>query len=122
MDECPICLDNIQKCDTVKLKCGHIYHKKCIYEYVNYGYSHCCLCMKEFKLMKHLIFNLYNMFKTLLVLHFIFNIFFTIIIYLVYSYGYLQIYLFRYLLIIIWGILCTMTILSTCCIIILKIN
>jgi len=49
--ECSICLEEICRVKSVKLKCGHIYHKKCInkWKFMN---DSCCLCKRPIEATK----------------------------------------------------------------------
>lgn len=45
LKECSICLDKLTLNDTlVLLKCGHIYHKNCIKEWLCNQSTKCCIC------------------------------------------------------------------------------
>ena len=53
--ECIICYDNNDKSEYTKLKCGHIYHKKCIEEAIHFFFKDsakiiykCPYCSKEY--------------------------------------------------------------------------
>lgn len=53
--ECSICYDNSDKSEYTKLKCGHIYHTKCIEEAIKIFFSNpekscykCPYCSKEY--------------------------------------------------------------------------
>ena len=49
-DECIICLENIQSNDRASLlKCGHIYHQSCIYEWFHKK-KICPICYIEIKI------------------------------------------------------------------------
>lgn len=44
-DTCTVCLEDVTTRSTSRrLKCGHLFHKKCISQWLNSGYanSHCC--------------------------------------------------------------------------------
>jgi len=43
--ECSICLEDIGKFKSVNLKCGHVYHKKCIHEWQIINDT-CCMCKR----------------------------------------------------------------------------
>ena len=53
--ECSICYDSSDKSEYVKLKCGHIYHKKCIEEAIKIFFNSPEKMFKESrKLLKNL--------------------------------------------------------------------
>jgi hypothetical protein len=41
--ECPICIEPIQKHNLLKTKCGHFFHKKCIYKQI-LNINSCPMC------------------------------------------------------------------------------
>ena len=63
-DICPICLDELlfqqssdeNKMDTIILRCGHGYHKDCIYHMLDYGEEKCGICRKYVMFPKHSLF------------------------------------------------------------------
>ena len=57
LNECFICLEFVShECNLAQNKCGHIFHKECLYEWVHSKYNHrgrvCPVCSKPIKIEK----------------------------------------------------------------------
>lgn len=46
IEDCSVCFEDIKSCENIKLNCGHIYHKKCIGEWMKLN-SSCPMCRAE---------------------------------------------------------------------------
>ena len=60
-DTCSICLEDVtSKGSSRKLKCGHMFHNKCVSQWLNSGNenAHCCpLCRKPWRTPKVIFFD-----------------------------------------------------------------
>ena len=57
LNECFICLESVsQPCNLAQNKCGHVFHKECLYEWVNSTHNHrgyvCPVCNTPIKAEK----------------------------------------------------------------------
>ena len=44
---CPICQEDMEGTETIKLDCGHVFHPKCIIDWFRSAHSQCPLCRAE---------------------------------------------------------------------------
>lgn len=44
---CPVCLDNSEN-NWIRLRCNHLYHKRCIGVLIQNNYDSCILCLKKY--------------------------------------------------------------------------
>ncbi len=42
--DCPVCYDSMRKNNSIKLECGHVFHKKCMRKWLSSSKRTCPLC------------------------------------------------------------------------------
>ena len=42
-DPCPVCLENLENDEVVKMRCDHVYHTVCLYTWLNHS-RNCPMC------------------------------------------------------------------------------
>ena len=48
--ECSICLENIRPLYSLSVRCGHVFHNKCINKWIIHGGNSCPMCRTKFVL------------------------------------------------------------------------
>ena len=48
--ECSICLENIRPLYSLSVRCGHVFHSKCINKWIIHGGNSCPMCRTKFVL------------------------------------------------------------------------
>ena len=46
--ECSICLENISPMYSLSVRCGHVFHSKCINKWIIHGGNSCPMCRTKF--------------------------------------------------------------------------